>query len=157
MDERDEVEGSEDEVSLPRNVGKTRRDGPSQGEVEYPGSGFSCNICGREKSTLPICGSGERNRLGPNSHRENLCGVGPGDGSHADGERTDEEVRANDDAFGDRIVAIDNPDASTIDDAPFTETALKSADEIQPKAHHQSTDQQERPTAPLINVDDRRN
>ena len=52
---------------------------------------------------------------------------------------------------------VDNPDARIIDRAPFTETALKSADEIQPKAHHQGTDQQKRPTTPLINVDDRRN
>lgn len=84
---------------------------------------------------LPICGSGERNRLSTNPHRENLGRVGPGYWSHGDGERADEEIRTNDNTLGDRIVAVDNPDAFTIDETPFTETTLKSADEVQPKAH----------------------
>ena len=36
MDERGKVEGSEDKVSLPRNIGKARRHSPSQCKVEHP-------------------------------------------------------------------------------------------------------------------------
>ena len=101
MDKRGKVEGPKNEVSLPRDIGETRRYGPSQGKVKHPGSGLSHDVCLREQITLPICGGGERNCLGTNSHRENLGGVGPGYGSHGDSKRADEEVRANDDAFGD--------------------------------------------------------
>ena len=106
------------------------------------------------QSSLPVRSSGERNRLSPNSHREDLGGVGPGYGSHCNGERADEEVRTDDNTFGNRIVSADDPDASTIDEAPFAETALKSANEVQPEAHHHGADQEKWSTAPLVNVDD---
>jgi hypothetical protein len=54
-------------------------------------------------------------------------------------------------------VAVDNPDAITIDGAPFSETTLESADEIKPEAHHHSTDQEKWSATPFINVDDSRN
>ena len=49
MDKRGKVEGSKDEVCLPRDIGETRRYGPSQGEVEHPGSGLSHDVCLRGK------------------------------------------------------------------------------------------------------------
>lgn len=50
MDEREKVKGSKDEISLPRDVGETRGYGPSQGEVEHPGSTLSHNA-GSRKTT----------------------------------------------------------------------------------------------------------
>ena len=154
VDERGKVEGSEDEIGLPRDVGETRGDGPSQSEIKHPGSGLSHDIGDKEQSHLPVCGSSERNGLGTHPHRENLGRVGPGYGPHGNGKGADEEVRAYDDTFGDRIVTVDNPDTRTIDDAPFAETALKSADEVQPEAHHHGTNQEKRSATPLVNVDD---
>ena len=51
-------------------------------------------------------------------------------------------------------MAVDNPDTGTIDEAPFAETALKSADEVPPEAHHHGTNQQKRSATPLVNIDD---
>ena len=154
VDECGKVESSEDEIGLPRDVGETRGDGPSQSEIKHPSSGLSRDAGNKEQSHLPVCGSRERNGLGTNPHRENLSRVGPGHGSHGDCEGADEEVRTYDDTFGDRIVAVDNPDTGTIDEAPFAETALKSADEVQPEAHHHGTNQQKRSATPLVNIDD---
>ena len=39
VDERGKVEGPENEVSLPRDMGETRGNGPCQCEIEHPGSG----------------------------------------------------------------------------------------------------------------------
>lgn len=44
VNERGKVEGSKDEVSLPRDVGQTRGNGPSQGKVKHPDGGLRREI-----------------------------------------------------------------------------------------------------------------
>ena len=51
MDERNEVEGSKNEVSLPRDVGKTGGNGPCQGEAEHPDNRLSGGVCGGNRET----------------------------------------------------------------------------------------------------------
>ena len=58
MDERGKVEGSEDKVGLPCDVGEARWDGPSQGEVEHPGKELRHDVGSGKWRDLPICGSG---------------------------------------------------------------------------------------------------
>ena len=50
-------------------------------------------------------------------------------------------------------MAVDNPNTSTVNGAPFTETTLESADEVHPEAHQYGTDQEKRSTTPLVDID----
>ena len=93
VDGSSKVECSENEVRLPRNVRQRRRDRPRERKVERP-----------------VGGRCERDGLATDAHGEDFGGVRPRDGAHRDSERADEQVRANDDALGDRLVAGDQPD-----------------------------------------------
>ena len=93
VDEGRKVERAEDEVRLVRDRRQTRRHRPREREVEEP-----------------VRRGRDGDGLGPHAHREDLCGVRPRDGAHGDGEGADEEVGADDDALGDALVVVDDPD-----------------------------------------------
>lgn len=54
-------------------------------------------------------------------------------------------------------MAVYDPHAVTIDDTPFAETTLESANEAQPEAHQYSAGQEKRSAAPLVDVENGRN
>ena len=54
-------------------------------------------------------------------------------------------------------MTVDNPDSPTVNNTPFTETALETSDEVHPEAHKQGADQKKWSATPLVNVDDSRN
>ena len=94
VDEGRKVERAEDEVRLVRDRRQARRHRPREREVEEP-----------------VRRGRDGDGLGAHAHREDLRGVRPRDGAHGDGEGADEEVGADDDALGDALVVVDDPDA----------------------------------------------
>ena len=104
VDERSEVEGTENEVGLVGNGGQAGRDGPSKGEVEEPvGSG------------------GDGDGLSTDAHGEDLSRVRPRDRAHGDGEGADEEVGHDDDGVPHGVVALDDPCPLAVWEMPLAE------------------------------------
>lgn len=83
MHQHREVEHAEDDVRLPLDVDKRRRDEVAQGEVEGP-----------------IRRRGERNGFPAHAQWLQFGRVNPGDGAPGGGVGGDEEVGASDDGFG---------------------------------------------------------
>lgn len=69
VDECAKVEDAEDEIGLVSDGGETGRDGPRKGKVEQP--------VRRRRQGDCLCA---------HTHRENLCGIGPRNGTHGDSE-----------------------------------------------------------------------
>jgi hypothetical protein len=76
--------------------------------------------------------------------------------THRDGEAAHEQIRADDDGLGSGLMAIDDPHTRTINYAPVTEAALKTAHERQPESHEKSADEEHGATSPSVNVNDGR-
>lgn len=159
MDEARKVERREYEVRLVGDVRQAGRHGPRERKVEEP-----------------VRGGGERDRLRPHFHGEDLGGVRPRDRTHGDGERAYEKVGADDNSARRPFVSVDDPDglrnvklvivrpsamycSKLTRGAPFhrtpsAEMTLKTPDQTEPETHQEKTDEEHRPASPLVDVDD---
>ncbi len=140
MDESGTVEGGKDHVHLPIDAPQQRRDGEGEGAV--PG---------------PVGRGGEGDGLGADLGREDLGRVGPGGGAPGDGEGADEEVGHGYDGLGHARVPDECPrDGAQAGVAVGAAVgAFEPADDEEERHHPEGAEEEGRPTAPAVEVEDR--
>jgi hypothetical protein len=112
VNERGEVERAKDEVRLIRDARQTGWNSPCEGEVEQPKVRFTVSLKEAVRNGdkhAPVCCGRDSDSLCADTHGEDLCGVRPRYRTHSNSKAAHEEVRANDDAFGNSVVTVDHP------------------------------------------------
>lgn len=135
VEEGNGVEDGKDEVRLPLDVGKGHGREETQGGVEGP-----------------VSRGGHGDTLASETEREQLRGVGPGDGTPGGRKRGHEEIRAGDEALGGSTRHTHGLGGNVVDTAgnDLTIGGENTGVGVHPEGHEDGTNKERRTATPSV-------